>query len=177
MASKKKRKEKIEQHVDASVISAIGKELEAYNRAMKDSEKRKAKDKFMDLYQKAEYAYKHLLIDYKIKVDGLESVPGCKPQKGDKKFNPDNLSIVDSQVDKVFKYGGIDLDKRLFCLEEEYKQPANKSCRQLRNEITHSSSKRAIDEVFSRREELYSVIQEFLSIFAEPEKSQEKKTA
>ena len=161
-----KIKKKSEKHIQSNVIYKIGQELREYTISMQDSEKRKAKDKFMDLYQKAEYAYKQLLIDYKINVDGLIPDKNYNDKKGDKRrFNPDRLNIVDTQVKKVMKYAEIALDNRLFCNSEEYKKEGQKSCRILRNEITHKSSKKATDEVFLRKAELYNVLESFLNIF------------
>lgn len=47
---------------DKTVLTRIGNELDEYNRLVVD-EKRKAKDDFMDLYQKCEFAYKQILIE------------------------------------------------------------------------------------------------------------------
>lgn len=144
-------KEKVEKlsHIDPNVIVEIGKELNEYTASIKNDEIRKAKGKFMDLYQKVEFAYKKLLIEYKIKVEGCKPVPGCKSNK--ERFNPDRLNIVDSQVEKVFEFAGISLNKKLFCNDDEFEKEGQKSCRKLRDEITHSSSKKAIKEVFERQ--------------------------
>ena len=153
------------EHIDPAVISRIAEELKSYNLTVGNGEMRKAKDKFMDLYQKSEFAYKQLLIDYRIIVDGFESVAGCKPEKGERKFNPDNLRIVKGQYQKVFVYAGIPLDEMLFSLEDKHLIRGNKSCRCLRNEITHRNSSNAIKEVYERRDELYAVMTAFLDRF------------
>lgn len=69
MAMKKKNEAKPQIYIDQRVMSDIGKALNDYTVSMNDTEKRKAKDKFMDLYQKAEFAYKELLKEYKIKPE------------------------------------------------------------------------------------------------------------
>ena len=162
---RKTRNTKSIKHIDQSVIQRIARDLENYNITIQTSEIRKAKDKFMDLYQKCDFAYKQMLVNYKIVVEGLESVPKCKPKKGEKRFDPENLKIVDTQVEKVFIYANFLLDKKLFCNEEDYKIEGNKSCRVLRNEITHSSSRKAIQEVFERKEVLYKVMEDYLQNF------------
>lgn len=167
MASKQKKKTTTPQiYIDPIVMSAIGEALSDYTASMNDVEKRKAKDKFMDLYQKAEFAYKELLKEYKIKVEGLTPVSG-KPKKGE--YNPDNMNIVDSQVEKVMVFAQLPLEKKLFCKDPDFKRDGQKSCRILRDEITHSSSKKAINEVYDRREELYQVLKSFLALFPKPE--------
>lgn len=179
MATKRKQQAKFEKHIDSAVLDSIGNALKEYTGAMEDAEKRRAKDKFMDLYQKAEYAYKRLLIDDKIKVENLEPIPGYRSKDGkksDKKFNPDNLHILDSQVEKILLYANIVMDKKLFSMTDEFRRLGNKSCRCLRNEITHNSSKKAIDEVYTRKEELFTVIKSFLSVF-DTSRIQQKKTA
>ena len=161
----KKDKHQKPDHINPSVMHQIAKSLEAYNQIMDQDEMRKAKDKFMDLYQKCEFAFKELLTDYKVKVEGLECVPGYKHKKGEKKFNPERQNIYYSQVTKVLPYAGIPIDPRLFCNDETYKVDGNKSCRVLRNNITHKSSKKAVKEVFDRQTELYTVMYTFLKHF------------
>lgn len=166
MASKKKKKTAPQIFINPIVLSAIGEALSDYTASMSDAEKRKAKDKFMDLYQKAEFAYKELLKEYKLKVEGLTPASG-KLKKGE--FNPDNMNIVDSQVEKVMIFAQLPLEKRLFCKDPDFKKEGQKSCRILRDEITHSSSKKAINEVYDRREELYQILKIFLAQFPKPE--------
>ena len=162
---KKKSKHQKIDHINPSVMHQIAKDLKAYNQIMDQDEMRKAKDKFMDLYQKCEFAYKEILTDYKIKVEGLECIPGYKPKKGEKKFNPERQNICYSQVTKVLPYAGIPIDPRLFCNDEIYKADGNKSFMILINIITHKSSKKAIKEVFDRQTELYNVMYDFLKNF------------
>lgn len=156
------------------MVEAIRDELSQYTCTMKDAEKRKAKDKFMDLYQKVEFVYKKLLIEYRTVVEGEEAVPGYKAQKGmrEKKFDPNNLKIYVTTAQKVFSFAGLKWDDRIFVNDDAHKKEQNKSCRVLRNEITHSNSRKAVDEVYRRREELYSVMNQFLYIFSEESKKQ-----
>lgn len=178
MASKKKEKKPpVQDRISPDVFDAIRAELSQYTGAMKDAEKRKAKDKFMDLYQKVEFVYKKLLVEYRVVIEGEEAIPGYKAPKGkkEKKFDPDNLKIYETQAKKVLIFADLSWDDRLFVIDEEHKQEKNKSCRVLRNEITHSNSRKAVDEVYSRRQELYSVMNQFLYIFSE--EPQKEKTA
>lgn len=160
----RKREEK---HIDESVIKRIGLELINYEKSIKESEIRKAKDKFMDLYQQCEFAYKQLLVDYKINAKGMTADEMYKSRKSKKTntFNPNNLKIFDEQYPKVMKYAKMSIDERVFSLKPMYKNINNKSCRELRNEITHSSSSIACHEVFERQEELYRMLNDFFAFF------------
>lgn len=152
------------EHIDKTVINEIGRKLKSYDSMISDDEIRKAKDKFMDLYQKCEFAYKQLLIDYKINHEGERPDKRLKKRvKG--KFNPNNLKIYNEQYPKVFKYAVIVISDRLFSTEEQYKIEGNKSCRVLRNEITHSSSRRAIKEVYDNKKYLFEMMRSFLGNF------------
>lgn len=168
MASKKKKQVIPQIYINPIVMSVIGEALNDYTTAMNDSEKRKAKDKFMDLYQKAEFAYKELLKEYKIKVDGLTPVSLDSGKLKKNEFNPNNMKILDSQVEKVMVFAKIPMEKKLFSKDEYFKKEGHKSCRILRDEITHSSSKKAIDEVFERKKSLYQVLNTFLNRFSKP---------
>lgn len=165
LSSKNNKKKKIKQaRIDPSVIQNIGNQLKTYNSMMEKDEMRKAKDKFMDMYQKCEYAYKQLLIDYKVNHKGEE--PDATLKKAVKgKFNPNNLVINNDQYPKVLEYAGVFADDRLFCTKKEFEKLGKRSCRLLRNAITHSSSKKAVQEVFDNKEHLFYIMNSFLISF------------
>lgn len=151
---------------DKAILIRIGSELDEYNRVVVD-EKRKAKDDFMDLYQKCEFAYKQILIDYKLKVEGLTSNDKLKT-KSKTEFNPNNLKIYDSQYKNVLKYAGIPIDDLVFSSSSPFDIDGSHSCRKLRDMITHGSSRKAVNEVFDRKTDLFKVMEDFLSCFPKP---------
>lgn len=148
---------------DKAVLIRIGNELDEYNRTVVD-EKRKAKDDFMDLYQKCEFAYKQILIDYKLKVEGLTSNDKLKT-KSKTEFNPNNLKIYNKQYANVLKYAGITVDDMVFNSDSPFDIDGSHSCRKLRDMITHGSSRKAVNEVFDRKTDLFKAMEDFLSCF------------
>ena len=118
----------------------------------------------MDLYQKCEYAYKALLSDYKQKVMGKTPNPALS-RETDHEFNPNNQKIISSQFPKVFAYALLKVDDTLFSSDSIYETVGSRSCRKLRDAITHGSSKKAINEVFDRKAVLFKVMNDFLKCF------------
>ena len=164
LSSRKDKENNKRTHIDPAVIQNIGKQLDTYDSMMAKDELRKAKDKFMDMYQKCEFAYKQILIDYKINHKG--EVPDVTLKKAVKgKFNPNNLVINNDQYPKVLEYAGVFADDRLFCTRKEFERANNRSCRLLRNAITHSSSKKAVNEVFDNQKQLFDIMSSFLKQF------------
>lgn len=125
-------------------------ELERLRDTLSDNKTKEMVDNFKDKFSMCEIVYKVILEDHQFHKNGKH------PQ-------PRELKINMNQAPHALNYAGYDFDKELLTkLFGAEMKTGKKSVKKLRDSLTHSLNKNAIDELALRYDELNQYMDAFL---------------
>lgn len=126
-------------------------ELERLEIRLAEKEKIQIVDEFKNKFNICETVYKIILEEH-------------QKSKG-KKIEKQSLSLTMKQVPYALKFAGYTFEKDLLTELFGASSPTGKStAKKLRNETTHGISKKAVEEIVSRKDELFGYMDSFLSV-------------
>lgn len=124
-------------------------ELERLEETLADEETKKMIDDFKERFSICEIVYKVILEDHQFNKYGVHK---------------DRLQISMKEAPYALTYAGYDFDKDLLTnLFGAEKHVGKRSVKKLRDSLTHSINKRAVDELKTRKTELYGYMDGFLN--------------
>jgi len=140
--------------------SILNRALKAQQYLEDNPEKKEIKDRFLELYSMCEMVCKDALFD--VRMDAF--------RLGSSKKEPklENIQMKHSEIFKAFEDDfSEDFIWKMFGDRKNklnpYKVRMNKSAKMLREEISHALSIEAIEEVYSRRDELFQMLESFIT--------------
>lgn len=126
------------------------KELTRLSDIYNNPDKKREINDFKNKYLFCEIAYKTFLEEYLYQKT---------------KRRPNALRVNMNQVPTVLKFAGHEIEKELLSkLFGSEKRVGIRTVKKLRDDLTHKVSKRAVDELYERKEELYDCMNSFLKI-------------
>ena len=125
-------------------------ELERLETELSDLETKKMIDNYKEKFSLCEIVYKIIFYEYQFKKTG---------------DHPKRMQINMTQVPHALNFVGYTYDKNLLTnLFGGEKKVGKRTVKKLRDALTHSMSKSAVEELRSREQELHGYMDEFLNV-------------